>query len=535
MRALTLCLALLPLPGLADILPVTAPITDITVYASGALVTRTGTFDLPAGDHTLRIEGLDPELAVNSIDVDLNGARITSRTWLADGTGPYRAPRTPDWLAARAALDAAEDALAAHRDAITRSRAQAQAAQDQIDFLTGLDLPDNAAPDADALRAIGQLIASDGTAARAAIAAAQAQVRLLERQSPDLIFALEQAQAALDAVTPPNDRPATLDLAVTVPAAGPGDIRLAYVSQGAGWRPFYTVTLGDDDSVQIDRSIGISQWGAEHWTDVAITVSTLNLARRTEPSVLPSLRRRIEDKAAPAVTLQRSLGAADIAAPAPVIVEEASGVAVDLSGVGVRYVLPGRVTVRADEDVLLVALDTLILDGTLTARAVPLRDDTAYREVALTNTTGEILLPGQAQLYVGAQNIGATVLDLLPPNANTEIFFGAIEGLRLTRTVLDRNEGDRGLISRSNEQRERIRLEVENLTNRAWPVELREAVPFSEQEDLVINWTATPAPDVDGIDDRRGILGWDLNVAAGETARVTVDTVITWPEDKVLR
>ena len=52
-------------------------------------------------------------------------------------------------------------------------------------------------------------------------------------------------------------------------------------------------------------------------------------------------------------------------------------------------------------------------------------------------------------------------MNQIVPGAETELGFGPIRGLRLTRTTLDRNEGDRGIISRSNENTETVRIDVE--------------------------------------------------------------------------
>lgn len=44
-----------------------------------------------------------------------------------------------------------------------------------------------------------------------------------------------------------------------------------------------------------------------------------------------------------------------------------------------------------------------------------------------------------------------------------------------------------------------------------------------------------PQPDENNVEDRKGIPGWVLNVAAGETQITDIRTELTWPEDKVLR
>ena len=541
MRVLALVALLSPLPVLAETITLDAPPVAVTAYARGAMITRTVTFDIPAGQHALRIADMDGNLDAAMIDIALSGATLFTRGWDRDGSGPYRAPRTPEWLAAKAALDQATEALAQRDDAIANAMARAQAAQDQIGFLNGITLPDDAATDVDTLRAIGQLIASDGTAARTAMREAEAEARALRQGRDDLAFAVQTAAAALEDVTPPNSNPATLTLNVQAAQAGPVTLSLRYPNFNVEWAPTYEVFLENDASLRIERGAYVAQYSTEDWVNVDLTLSTLSPFAGSEPGTLWPLLRRIEDpaKAKPSPTLLRSQSmmadGAEAMMESPAIVEERATASADLSGIGVSYTLPGKVTVRTNEDVVRIALDTVTFDATLSARAIPARNTTAYRLVEFENTSPEILLPGQAILYVDGQLIGQTNLATLPPNAEADMFFGAIEGLRLTRTVLDRNEGDRGIISRSNEETEAVRIEVENLTDRAWNVSLRDAVPFSEQEDLVIEWDARPAPDDTAVDDQRGILEWQFELPAGDSTSISLDTTLQWPDGMVLR
>lgn len=535
MRLALIAALLLPWSAAADVIAVTAPPTAVTVYAQGALVHRTAAVDLPQGRHRIDITDMDPDLAPRDMDVRLSGVTILSRTWTPRPAAPYRTPRTAAWRAAKAALDAATDTLAQRDDAIALAEARSAAAQDQIRFLNSLSAPADGPLDVATLRAIGQLIASDGSAARGAVQAAQAEIRTLRQTRPDLVFAVAEAQAALDAVTPANTAPATLSLEVQVPDPVTAALDLRYFVYDAQWAPIYTVHLQDDATVTVDRGAVVSQFGAEDWRDVTLSLSTLMPSGQVAASTLRPLKRRIEDpKDAVRPLATRSLAQAAPMALDAVIAEESAATA-QFDGVGVRYVVAHPVTVRAGADAVQVALDTLRFDTTVRARAIPRHDDVAYRLAAITNTSPEILLHGTAQMFVDGQLVGRTQLDTLPPGAETDMFFGAIDGLRLTRTVLNRNEGDRGLITRSNETREAVRLDIENLTDTRWQVAVREAVPFSEQEDLEITWTARPAPDTDAEGDRRGILEWQLAVAPGETQSISVETELQWPEGMVLR
>ena len=97
-----------------------------------------------------------------------------------------------------------------------------------------------------------------------------------------------------------------------------------------------------------------------------------------------------------------------------------------------------------------------------------------------TNVTNEILLPGTASHLRDGARVGQIDFASLAPGDTAELGFGAIEGLRLTRDMPLRTEGDRGFISTSNQIEESAVLKVENLTDETWPVRVLDRVAYSE-------------------------------------------------------
>jgi len=112
--------------------------------------------------------------------------------------------------------------------------------------------------------------------------------------------------------------------------------------------------------------------------------------------------------------------------------------------------------------------------------------------------------------------------------------FGSIQGLRLKRTIPARAEGDRGIFSKSNQIEETAVLSVENLTDEDWPLRVMDVIPHSEQEDLIITFTADPPVTETDADDKRGVLAWNLTVRSGNTQEITLSTRETWPDGKEL-
>jgi uncharacterized protein (TIGR02231 family) len=205
-------------------------------------------------------------------------------------------------------------------------------------------------------------------------------------------------------------------------------------------------------------------------------------------------------------------------------------------GLSVTYSYPTPVTVTTGADRVRLMLAPLETEAEIVAQAVPMLDPTAFVMARLINDTGELLLPTQeARFFLDGRYVGQRWLNLIADGDKADISFGPIEGLRLTRLVTGRNEGDRGIITKSNQQTESVEITVENLTGEAWPLRLIDRVPVSEQEDLDITWEAGPMPTERDIDGARGILAWTFDLPAGETRKITLDTSLTWPQGKVLR
>src|SRR3989338_7067022 len=107
--------------------------------------------------------------------------------------------------------------------------------------------------------------------------------------------------------------------------------------------------------------------------------------------------------------------------------------------------------------------------------------------------------------------------------------------LPLTGGMPLRAEGDRGILTSSSQIEESAVLKIENLTDESWPLRVIDQVPYSEQEDLEITFTADPAPTETDVDGQRGILAWEFDLPAGETEEITLDHLLSWPEGKVLQ
>jgi uncharacterized protein (TIGR02231 family) len=542
MRALlTLLLASTALPALADTIPATSRITAVTVYPEGARLTREVTFTAPsAGAHDLLITDLPADSQPGLIQIAPGqGLQLGAFNLRADRLPPREDPLTPAQQAAKVEverLEAAEQTAILALDAI---QARVDAAEAQVRFLSSFTgaLPDGATPDT--IKAMAAMIGAETLAARQAALAARADLWPAQQALEDTQEALAKARAAYDALPSADMDYTALAVAITTDAAGEQSVTVTQYVNGASWRPFYDLNLTRDGgaALALGRSVLVTQYTGEDWSDVALTLSSSAPSQQAAPSTLWPDLRRIEPEDQAEDLARKSLAASDAdmpevvmeAAPAPITA--AAGV----EGDTVVYTYPNPVTVASGAEDLRLSLDTLAFTPVVKAVAVPRMDRTAFVMASFTNASDEPLLPGEAMLFREGVLVGTTFLDMIAPGVETDVAFGALETLRIKREMPRAAEGETGVFTTSNERTESAVITVENTGDEGWPIRLLDQVPYTEQDDLEVSVNATPAPAEVDVDGQRGILAWEFDLAAGGKQTITLEHSLKWPEGMALR
>lgn len=520
-------------PAVADQIVVGSHITAVTVYPQGAQVTRDVEFTAPAGASELLITDLPADTQAELIRLQAEGVVLGAFSLRTDRLPPRDESTDPDVVAAKAAVAAAEAGVRAAQAGVDAISASVEAADAQADFLRRVK-PEGAAVTVDGVRALAAMIGSEVLTARQAALTAAVGMPAAQKAVEDAQKVLADAQASQQALSQGAAEYTGLSVAVTAAAAGTAHLVATHYVPDASWQPVYDMMLTrKDPKLSIARGVLVSQYSGEDWKAVDLTLSTAQPSAQAEPSkVWPELRRVIDP-----VEMAKSDAAAggEMASMAEPVMEAPMVAAPMIQGDVVVYHYPAKVDVAGGVENLRLALDEITLVPTIQARAVPRFDQTAFVMAKFVNDSGEILLPGQAFLLREGVLVGATSIGAVAPGDEAEIAFGAIEGIRLKREMPLRAEGDRGILSSSTQVEEKAVLQVENLTGESWPVRLVDGVPYSEQEELEISYTADPVPTEVDVDGQRGVLAWEFELGAGEKKAVSLDHVISWPEGKELQ
>lgn len=541
--ALTTATALVPCVAFAEHFDAESTVRAATIFVQGARVTREAKLTLPAGQHQVTFFDIPAEFGsfeTESLQTLVSGAvlgpvsvelaRVDELDMLS---GVQELPEYKAYKVQESKLDAARQQLIA-------IGLEATAAKDSLQFITNLEAPEGAIS-AD-VAAFSRMVRAQSLEAR--LAEQNANVR--SAQAAKAIEVLEKdyaaAELALSKFVTTSEQRLRITLDLTLDAPRDVAVHFKYLTPNVGWAPAYDAKLDTVEStLTLERSLMAAQSTGEAWVDVNLSFSTEMLGQEVASDEVYELVRRISDP----VQLRQSDVSFSSAAKtglndgismmaSPAMVEEAA--VVRNYGLSQTYDYPHPVTLFASDEVATdLALDPILLIPDLTVRAVPLYNEVGYLVSALTNDNGEALLQGPAKLFRDGVYIGTHQLSTVVDGEDFEMPFGRIDGIKVSRVTLDRNEGDRGFISKSNEASSSVRLDVENLTGRTWPIEVMDRVSVSEQEDLAVDWKATPMPSEQGVDDRRGVLSWRFDLPAGESKSIQLDENLRWPEGQILR
>jgi uncharacterized protein (TIGR02231 family) len=522
-------------PARAADLDVSSAIDAVTVYPDGASVTRVIAADLPAGDNTLVLKDFPLGLDASSLRVE--GEAATRLVIGAIDARPPRAAPPVNLPEIDRRIEALRDERVNLDGAVAAAGARRKFAERFAEASpAGLGEKGEARPIAEWRTAFA--------AVSEEVAAADAAVREAERKQRDIdreIARLEADRAA----KPPSKLEVRIDLAATAPTHA--TLKVTYAVRHARWTPLYDARLdtGAKDrkpALELVRRADITQSTGEDWSNVALAVSTVKMARGGSapdlnslivqyPSPPPSPRPlgAVSDS-----TRQRAMTAA---APAAEVMEkkaEEQQASVEVSAFQVMFEIPGRVSVGTNEGAKSLRIATMTVAPDLAVRAAPVLDPTAFLEAAFTQSEDAPLLPGKVSIYRDGMFVGAGRMAAASKDETVRLGFGADDKVKIERTVVRRNEGSAGLIVTTSKTDERaFKTSIRNGHDIPIKVAITDQLPVSENEDIQVEMLpATTPPTTTNLHDKRGVLEWAFEAKPGEVKDIAFAWRVRWPKDR---
>jgi uncharacterized protein (TIGR02231 family) len=528
-------------PAWAADLDVRSAVETVTVYPDGASVTRVIRTDLAAGDTTLTARDFPPTLDPSSLRVEGEGqGRLVIGSIDAR---PPRAERPATNPELEKRIEALRDERGTLDDKIASAAARRKFAERFADSVpTGLGEMGEARPLAE-WRAAFAAVAEEIAGADAAIREAKLKQREIDRD----LARLEAERSA----NPPRKMEVRIDLAAD--AATPATLRVTYSVRGARWVPIYdarldTGTRERKPALELVRRAEIVQQTGEDWADVALAVSTVRTAKGgSAPDLWSQIVRYPEPPRPFAAGATRgddftkrgelqdapSEGRARALIQAPAASAQEREATADTGGFQAVFHIPGRVSVATNEGAKSFRVATTTTTPDLLVRTAPALDDTAYLEAAFRQGDEAPLLPGRIAIYRDGIFVGRGQMALTPKDEKVRLGFGADDKVKVARTIVRKSEGSTGIISSAKVDEREFKITVRNGHNTPVRVTVEDQMPVSEIDDIKIELLpVTTTPSERDVKDRRGVLAWSFEAAAGEQREIKLGWRVRWPADK---
>lgn len=539
----------------------TTRVEAVTVFLSGAEVTRIGKIKLEKGEHAVTIVDVPASAVPGSIRVE---GKATGKLEIVSVDTRRAFLARAEAQAADKERKGLEDEIEALRDQKAAAESQAHAAETQKALIGNLaQLPSRPAPASgpsgqeDWPRILSTISQGSEDASRRLIDA-QAKLRDLERR-------IEEAENKLSTLAPAKSE--QTEVTAHVEAGSPLEVEFTvrYQVANAGWTPLYDARLQTGSKtvapkLDLARRAAISQKSGETWDNASLQLST---ARPSAGAAAPELATQTVDfeqevkpvpmAVAKAKREDRTRGeageyeaardgvpgggmSAPAAAPAPEATPiEERPAEVTIAPFEATFAVPGRVTVPGTGIAKRVALSTEQIEPALTCRTVPKLDPHAYLYARLTFPKGTPLLPGQVYLFRDGTFVGTGSLPLLPPGDGYDLGFGLDDQVKVRHAVLEETRGETGLISSSHTDVRNFRVTVKNMHERPISLVVMDQVPVSLNQDIKIDYTGKALPTKTNVEDKRGVMNFEAKLETDEEKVFEYGYRITWPAAKSIQ
>jgi uncharacterized protein (TIGR02231 family) len=532
---------------------VVSRVEAVTVYPDAAIVTRLAEVDSPAGESVVTFRNLP-------LDLDPDSLRVEGAADAAVTIGAVETRVAP------AEAESADDALTAR---IADLRAERAATQTTIDALQGKRAmivrfsqsgPEKLSPDARPLDVADWPAAWDAVEAALAKVGAQLTPALEKaRRLDEQIAGLEEQSK----IPRPDAAGRVVTVAVNAAAAARVSLSLSYRVAGVGWTPIYDAALTTDEagapSLTLTRRAAIAQTTGEDWSDVALTVSTARVARAVDVADLPG--QRIDfwqpatpvsghdiptSKRGPAPVAMATLAEAPRAiagdaatyaassapSPWPIAAEDAAA-RLRASAYTAAFTAAGRVSLPSDGSQKSFVLGRVVVQPTLSVKTAPSVDPTAYVEAHFVDAEDAPILPGRVALTRDGAFVGEGRVGFVAPGDGADLGFGGDDKIKVDRAPIDRMENEPTWFSQTKSETRAFVTAVRNLHPFPVKVQVIDRLPFSEDAAIVVELApSTTAPTDKQIGDKRGVMGWTLELKPGETKDVRFAYSLKWPADR---
>jgi uncharacterized protein (TIGR02231 family) len=336
---------------------------------------------------------------------------------------------------------------------------------------------------------------------------------------------------------------------VTVSSDAPasGQLTINYMLQNAGWSASYDLRAkGAGNSIQLTYKAQVFQNTGADWNDVKLTLSTAN---PNQSNVKPSLNTwwlsfheqyyRPSPSAyhrAETTTTAKSIdGEADKSG----VVEEQSDMLLQTIAdytsaqeniANVEYEIKMPYTIPSDAKAHFVAVQTKDITAEYAHFAAPKADKDAFLVAKITNWDELNLVSGRANIYFDNTYVGESYINSNNLTDTLDITLGRDKNMVVTREK-QKDKTKEKIVGEDKLKTVTYEITVRNTKSSTSVFNLQDQIPVSQNKEVVVTLIEASGA---AVNEDTGILSWKMNIKPKETKKVTITYSISFPKNKLI-
>jgi uncharacterized protein (TIGR02231 family) len=514
-------------------------IKEITVYLSGATITRTGLLTLPAGNSMVIIKDLPQDLNPQSIQVNGKGD-FTILSVVHQINYLKEQEKTKEIIALEDSLELFNDQMASENGMLYVYN------NEESLILTNKSL----AGQNTGVSIAGLKEASDFFRTRLA------DIKTKQLAIGKKLLKLQQRIAnisnQLTNLNAKKNIPTSEILVMVTADQGVNAVfTVSYLVTTAGWSPSYDLRAKDvKNPIEIAYKANVYQTTGEDWENVLLTLSTSNPSLSgTKPNISPWYlsyyepytysytrdeenskqkgKRSLEKEEAPAMEANGTSVNEIVVADA---VSASAYTAVTESTTSVEFEISKPYDIPCNGQTYTVEMTKTTLPATYEYYAVPKIDKDAFLLARVTGWESLNMLSGNVFLYFEGTYVGQSYFDSRSTTDTLDLSLGRDKNIVIKRERL-KEFSSKAMIGLNQKDSRGFEISVRNKKSQPITIVIDDQIPLSTNKDIVVEKIDVSDAKYDEVS---GSITWKFDLKAAETRKMKNVYSVKYPKDKTV-
>lgn len=508
-----------------DKTPVKSEIKEVTVFLSGAQVTRTATATIPVGQTNFVFEGLSQYINPNSIQVKGTGD-FTILSVMHQFNYLKTKEKSKEVLVLEDSLESLNTQLLYQQGLIevyTAERKMIVANQSIGGSNVGLKIEE--------LKAAAEFFRTRLSDIKAKELTVNAKTKTIQDNIKKVTNQLSQLNAKKN--IPSSEIVVTVSSKIKTTAT----FEISYALTGANWYPSYDLRATDTNSpITLNYRASVYQTTGEDWKNVKLTLSTGNPAQKgSKPILTPwylyiynisynypsSTPGYVKDKSGDEPMKKAEERQVDAQTAA-------NFTTVDVNATNFEFEISLPYTIYSDGKTTIVEIQNYTLPATYEYYCAPKLDPTAYLLAKITGWEDYNLLSGYMNLYFEGTYVGKSFLNVKDTKDTLDISLGRDENIVIERKKQKEFTSNQ-FIGSNRKESYAWEISVRNKKKTPITIVVEDQIPLSTDKQIEVEKGETTNAKYN---ETTGLISWKLSIKTAETQKFNFSYIVKYPKDK---